>query len=236
MSTVPHAQHPLVQQALEKLLVHPRLVGQSILPDPVRLAELVGSVPPIVPFEGREYAHVRAILDWDHQLPSQMMILRIYCAHADHEARLIDIQVKKREAEIREDDLFPEFDVPDFGDFDAAETYVAGVEIDTWALEDLRFFSEWRREIRGNVARAALGAVRKRELFREAYRRRRSDALGGAVVVGWAPPALAHAAHWAVEVWLVTDFDGAAGSALVFMVDGNTHEVTREYETEIHIA
>ena len=229
-------QHPAVQRALENLAVHPRLLAQHFAPDPVRLAELVGTVPVLSPFEGRDYAHVRAVLDWDHQLPSQMMMLRIYCAHQEHEARLIDIQFKKRETEIEQDDLFPEFDVPDFGEFDAGEYYVASVDMDTWALEDLRFFSDWRREIRGTIARAALAAVRKREAFRDAYKRRRSDALGGAVVVGWAPPALAHSAHWAVEVWLVTDFDGASGSALVFMVDGTTHQVTREYETEIHIA
>ncbi len=232
----PPSQHPLVARALENLLVHPRLRSQNLLPDPRRLAAMAHSFPALMPFEGRQYRHVKAVLDWDHMIPSERATLRLYCAHEDHEARLLDLQFKQRDEEIRRDDLFPEFDVPDYGEIDAAETYLASVEIETWQLEDLRFFSDWRREIRGTIARGALAAVRRRDAFRNAYARRRSDALGGAVVVGWAPPALAHAEHWGVEVWLVTDFDGASGSALVFMVDHKTLAVTREYETEIHIA
>ena len=70
----------------------------------------------------------------------------------------------------------------------------------------------------------------------EGYRARKNDSLGGAVVVGWTPPALAHSESWAIEVWLVTAFDGASGEALVFMVDAKSGDITREYLTEIHIA
>jgi hypothetical protein len=55
-------------------------------------------------------------------------------------------------------------------------------------------------------------------------------------VVGWAPPCLAEAENWAVEVWLVVEFDGQSGRAMVFMVDNETMEVTREYMTEVHVA
>ena len=40
---------------------------------------------------------------------------------------------------------------------------------------------------------------------------------------------------WAVEIWLVVEFDGQVGKARVFMVDSESLEVTREYLTEVHV-
>jgi hypothetical protein len=46
---------------------------------------------------------------------------------------------------------------------------------------------------------------------------------------------LAHSSAWAVEIWLVVEFDGQVGKAKVFMVDSESLEVTREYLTEVHV-
>jgi hypothetical protein len=230
------AQHPAVARALENLLVHQRIHDQSFAPNPEQLASLAEHLPALTPFHSREYKFVRAILDWDHQLPSEYMILRIYCAHSEAEAKMLRAQLDDRTREIEKDNLFPEFDLPDFGELDAGEVYIAGINPKTWEIEEFRFFADWRREMRNATSRAALAAVRKQESFRRAYEARKNEALGGAVVVGWAPPALAHSDGWAIEVWLVTGFDGASGRARVFMVDAQSHEVCREYETDIHIA
>jgi hypothetical protein len=236
VSQLKQAQHPAVARALENLQVHQRLKDQSMAPKPDDLARLAEALPQLVPFESRDYKMVRAILDWDHQLPSGYLVLRIYCAHSEHEAKMLRAQFDERDADIERDNLFPEFDLPDYGEFDAGETYIAGVNPQTYELEEFRFFADWRREMRNVTSRSALAAVRKQDSFREAYENRHNEALGGAVVVGWAPPALAHSEGWAIEVWLVTGFDGASGRARVFMVDAESHEVCREYETDIHIA
>lgn len=229
-------QHPAVVRALENLLVHQRLKDQSLAPSPAQLAKIAEALPHLRPFDSRDYKMVRAVLDWDHQLPSAYLVLRIYCAHSEHEAKLLRAQFADRDKEIERDNLFPEFDLPDYGEFDAGETYIAGMNPHTYELEEFRFFADWRREMRNATSRAALAAVRKQESFRRAYEARENEALGGAVVVGWAPPALAHSDNWAIEVWLVTGFDGATGRARVFMVDAESREVCREYETDIHIA
>ena len=53
--------------------------------------------------------------------------------------------------------------------------------------------------------------------------------------IPWTPPCLAASKHWAIEVWLLVDFDGHVGRAHVFMVDSKSHLVTREYFTEVQI-
>ena len=106
---------------------------------------------------------------------------------------------------------------------------------DSHEFEEFRFFSDWRKEVRPPVARAALSAVKQLDSYQEAYRARQNDALGSAVVVGWVPPCLAQSKAWAVEIWLVVEFDGQVGKAKVFMVDSESLEVTREYLTEVHV-
>lgn len=236
MSEEQRKQHPAVARALDNLLVHQRLKDQSMAPAPQQVASLGEALPHLVPFDSRDYKMVRAVLDWDHQVPSRYLVLRVYCAHTEHEATMLRAQFDERDADVERDNLFPEFDLPDYGEFDAGETYIAGVNPETFELEEFRFFADWRREMRNATSRAALAAVRQQDSFREAYENRHNEALGGAVVVGWAPPVLAHCERWAIEVWLVTGFDGASGRARVFMVDPETHEVCREYETDIHIA
>ena len=56
------------------------------------------------------------------------------------------------------------------------------------------------------------------------------------LVIGWAPPCLAHSENWAIEVWLLVDFDGHSGKAHVFMVDSKSKKVSREYFTEVHLS
>ena len=48
------------------------------------------SMPELAPYGSNQYAAVRAVLDWDHQIPSDYMLLRIYTAYSRHEARLLD--------------------------------------------------------------------------------------------------------------------------------------------------
>lgn len=223
-----------VKAALSDPELHPRVSDQGV--DPEALADLLQRVPQLVPYGSNRYVDVRAIVDWDHQLPSQHYVLRIYAAYSDHEAKAMDTQLRARRNQIETDNLYPEFDLPDFAEIEASEAYAGVFKPGNNDFEDFRFFAPWRKEVRQAVARAAVSAVKELDTFKRALRKRKNDALGSAVVVGWAPPCLGHSEHWAVEVWLLTQFDGQAGKAMVFMVDSETEEITREYETDVHLA
>lgn len=225
----------LVAEAFENLRVHVRLADQGIAPDERLRKQLHESMPELAPYGSNQYAVVRAVLDWDHQIPSEYLLLRVYAAYSRHEARLLDTQFRARDQAIESDNVYPEFDLPDYGELDASETYIAVLRPRSAEFEEFRFFSDWRKEVRPPVARAALSAVKELDSYQEAYKARQNDALGSAVVVGWVPPCLAHSTAWAVEIWLVVEFDGQVGKAKVFMVDSESLEVTREYLTEVHV-
>ena len=238
MSDTPPDPEAMLDQAFAEVHVHVRLREQGYGADgahAVRVRALRDLVPTLVPFGGNTYSAVRVLLDWDHQLPSQGVLLRVYAAYSGHEARRLDTQIRARDQIIESDNLYPEFDLPDYGELDASETYVGALLPALDKMEDFRFFANWRKEVRHQVAQRALASVRRLEQFKHAYRQRDNDALGGPVVVGWAPPSLGSCENWAVEIWLLTAFDGQGGQALVFMVDSGTQQVTRVYPTDVHL-
>ena len=238
MSDGPLDPEALLDEAFAEVHTHVRLREQGFGPqgehaDKVRA--LRSLIPTLLPFGGNSYSALRVILDWDHQIPSKGLLLRIYAAYSGHEARRLDTQIRARDQDIESNNLYPEFDLPDYGELDASETYVGAMLPPMDKLEDFRFFANWRKEVRHRAAQRALASVRRLEQFKHAYRQRDNDALGGPVVVGWAPPSLGSCENWAIEVWLLTAFDGQGGQALVFMVDSVTQQVTRVYPTDVHL-
>jgi hypothetical protein len=193
-------------------------------------------VPPLSAFSDHRFRSVRAVLDWDHQLPSQFMLLRIYGCYDDeadhHVQRLLDA----RDEEIGEMNLYPEFDVPDYGEIEGSETYVGVLKPGTTTFEDFRFLSGWRKQVEPFVADVAVRCVRGYEGYQRAAASRASEGLGGPVIIGWAPPCLAETEDWAIEIWLLTEFDGQTGKARVFMVDPVNERVSREFTTDVQLA
>ena len=119
----PPAEPPakLVENAFTDLRVHARLLEQDIARSDDFRVQLHKAVPTLTPYGSNQYAAVRAVLDWDHQLPSDYMLLRIYTAYSRHEARLLDTQIRARDQAIASDNVYPEFDLPDYGDLDASD-------------------------------------------------------------------------------------------------------------------
>ncbi|HRI08422.1 MAG TPA: hypothetical protein PKW35_11415 [Nannocystaceae bacterium] len=225
---------PVVRAAIhDNLLVHPRIVQQGGGPGPEQRAALAAALPQLVPFANNRYIAARAILDWDHQLPSAFAVLRLLLCYSDREARSLDAEIGRREREIAADNLYPEFDLPDYGPLTASETYVTMVRGGQVMGDDIRFTSEWRRRVDQSAQRNALAAIRRLDTFQRSMQGRTSEHLGPPVVIGWTPPCLARSTKWAVEVWLLTDFDGHRGRAHVFMVDSGNHSVTREFFTDV---
>lgn len=220
----------------DHLKVHPRIKDQGHDPDGALRAELATTLPPLSAFGGRQFASVCVILDWDHQLPSQFYLLRVLASYDENDRERVDASVEDRDEEIAEINLYPEFDLPDYGEIEANESYVAVLRAGSTKIEDFRFLSPWRKQVGGAIADAAIRAVTKNPSYVRAATARRTDGLGGPVVIGWAPPCLANSESWAIEIWLLTEFDGHAGKARVFMVDPDRKVVTREYDTDVQLA
>ena len=231
-----HDDPGLVRTALiQRLKIHTRVAQQGLGPTPDQRKKLAASLPDILAFGDRRYAAAHVLLDWDHRLPSDAMLLRLYLSYTDREAADVENTLKNRDREIDSGNLYPEFDVPDYGEIDASETYVGLVRPGGHDVEELRFFSDWRKSVQQPVVRDVLAAVRAHAGYERSMRERSHDNLGPPVVIGWSPPCLANSKHWAVEVWLLVDFDGHMGRAHVFMVDSKLRTVTREFFTEVQI-
>ncbi len=231
-----HDDPALVRTALiQRLKGHTRIAQQGLGPTPDQRKRLAASLPDIIAFGDRRYAAAHVVLDWDHRLPSEASLIRLYLSYTDREAADVENALKGRDREIDSGNLYPEFDVPDYGEIDASETYVGMVRPGGHEVEELRFFSDWRKSVQQPVVRDVLAAVRGHAGYERSMRERSHDNLGPPVVIGWTPPCLANSKHWAVEVWLLVDFDGHMGRAHVFMVDSKLRTVTREFFTEVQI-
>ena len=220
----------------DELKVHVRLTDQGHDPSPEELGRLVELLPDLSAFSDESFHRVRVVLDWDHQIPSQFILLRVFGCYDERSAGRLDAVIGDRDAEIGEMNLYPEFDVPDYGEIEASETYVAVMRPGSVEFEDFRFLSSWRKQVDPKVADHAVRTVRGYEGYKKAAAARASDGLGGPVVIGWAPPCLAESSSWAIEIWLLTEFDGHSGKARVFMVDTESASVTREFDTDVQLA
>ena len=122
--------------------------------------QLTAAVPELRPFGSNHYASVRVVLDWDHRLPIEMIIMRVYAAYSGHEARALDTRMRAREQAIDADNLYPEFDLPDYGELEASEAYAGVIKPGSFDVHDFRFFSPWRKEVRHSLAREAVSFVK----------------------------------------------------------------------------
>jgi hypothetical protein len=236
-SDASNADAKMVRDAiLNELKVHVRIDDQGHSPDEIELDELAAAVPHLAAFDGKRFTAVRAILDWDHQIPSQYILLRILACYDEDTVERVDAVIEDRDEEIEEMNLYPEFDVPDYGEIEGSETYIAVMRPGSFEFEDFRFLSAWRKNVAVKTAEAAVRVVRANDSYQRAAASRRTDGLGGPVVIGWAPPCLAETGRWAIEIWLLTEFDGHTGKARVFMVDAERGDVTREFETDVQLA
>jgi hypothetical protein len=221
-----------VRHALRhELKVHVRIQDQGKAPTDEQLQQLSETIPDVVAFGENAFVGVRAVLDWDHQIPSKYVLLRVLACYRQSDLERLDALLEDRDEEIAEGNLYP-----DYGDVDASESYVALMTPGSIEIEDFRFMSTWRKQVRPAVADLAVETVKSTPSYQRAAATRSGEGLGGPVVIGWAPPCLANTSTWAVEIWLLTEFDGHQGKARVFMVDLDSKSVTREFDTDVQLA
>jgi hypothetical protein len=213
----------------EQLIVHPRLAGQAALTTATNGPRLAAELPPLVPFGDATYVGGDWILDWDHRLPSKNAILRLSAYYSEERREAARAIRDKRLEEIRRDDLYPEFDVPDLAGMPADEAYEAEIEIGS-APARLRLVSEWRREIAPEAAERAVAVVRASPSFHEVIGQGtfRPPGLGDLEAAEWSPPCESGHARWGIDVWYLLTYNGMVGEGRAFLVDGREPLVVRE--------
>lgn len=212
-----------------ELRVHARLKQQGLLARSDEGARLAAALPPLVPFAGAQYASADWMVDWDHRLPSRQAVLRLYAHYSDDRRRDAHRALEERLSEIAKEDLYPEFDVPDFIGLPADEAYETELDL-SGNPSRLRLISEWRREIQQGVAEQAVEIVRLSEPFRElrAKAKIRPAALGDLEPAEWSPPCESGHVRWGVDVWYLLTFNGMVGEGRAFLVDLEERAVVRE--------
>jgi len=212
-----------------ELRVHPRLEQQDLYQHPDEEARLAAILPALVPFGDAKYAGAEWMIDWDHRLPSRQAVLRLYAHYTDERRADAQRSLALRLSEIAADDLFPEFDVPDFAGLPADESYETELDMEGKPAR-LRLTSEWRREIQHGAASRAVEIVRASEPFRalKAEARIRPAALGDLEPAEWSPPCESGHVRWGIDVWYLLSFNGMVGEGRAFLVDLEERSVVRE--------
>ncbi len=213
----------------EKLIVHPRLVGQTDISSATNGARLAAELPPLVPFGEATYVGGDWILDWDHRLPSRNAILRLSAYYTEERREAARAARERRLEEIRLEDLYPEFDVPDLAGMPADESYEAEIELGS-APARLRLVSDWRREIDPRSAERAVAIVRASPAFHDVVAQStfRPPGLGDLEAAEWSPPCESGHARWGIDVWYLLTYNGMVGEGRAFLVDGREPLVVRE--------
>ena len=199
---------------------HPRVSLQGFFDDAETLGKLAAALPAFVPFRGKSYAGALWVLDWDHRLPSRDLILRLYAYYGDDVRKAGQKSFDERQAQIAREELFPEFDVPDFAGLAADEAYEA--EMPAAALpKKFRLVSDWRRDVDPRLGRKAEDIVRASHAFQElaSQMRTRPPGLGDLEAAEWAPPSESGHERWGLDVWYLRSFNGMVGEGTAFMVD-----------------
>lgn len=235
--TAGDADTEMVRAAVRSaLLVHPRVLQQGFDLSTEQRAELASTLPQFLGFENHRFETVTAVLDWDHQLPSKFAVLRVYANYRDHSHLEFETQLQIRNRAIARDNIYPEFDVPDLGELHADESYAFVLPVGLVEVQETRFLSAWRRHVEAQLAHEAIATVQASEAFAKLQLGMATPPIGGPIVIGWAPPCLSLSGRWAIEIWVVTEFNGQFGHAHGFMVDATERRVVREFETDIQLA
>ncbi len=202
-----------------ELFLHPRVAQQNIDQDAAQRV-LAAALPKVTPFRDRTVHSVIAALDWDHRLPSKALTLRLHVCYDEATRQRFEQALTRRKAEIAERDVFPEFDVPDFGGLPADEAY--DVELSSeLGIEAMRLTSPWRREVAEEDSGRAVQAVRVSKQFVDVKKAEptRPANLGDLEAVAWTPPCESGQQRWTLDVWWLTSFDGRIGKGWSFLVD-----------------
>ncbi len=179
---------------------------------------MLAGLPALVPFRNG-YAGALAVIDWDHVLPSKVLLVRVLAYYDEERLAEGEDAFAERLAAIQLRDRFPEFDVPDFAGIDADESYEVELD-DKGSPGPCRLTSAWRREIDDEHAELAVTLARHTEDYgRLSAAQGRPRSLGDLEAVSWTPPCESGHTAWTLDVWYLLAFDGRMGTGRSFLVD-----------------
>lgn len=198
---------------------------QGVLSEEGAATRVAAALPPLQRFR-HAYHGAIAIVDWDHRLPSQNLILRVYGYYSDDTLEAGYEAFDDRFEMIAERDKYPEFDVPDFDGLAADEAYE--IELSpNGVVGKCRLTSAWRRTVASRDAQAAVGLVQTCEEYQRlvASSPSRPTYLGDLEAVSWTPPCESDHQRWSLDVWFLLAFDGRIGSGRSFLADLETKQI-----------
>jgi hypothetical protein len=221
----------LRDEVKRELRRHPRVMHQKLFEDAAAVDRLAAALPAFVPFRNGSYAAALWVIDWDHRLPSREVVLRLYAFYSDEAKRNGLRSWDERLAQIGREDLFPEFDVPDFGGLLADEAYEAELSL-TGEPKKFRLVSDWRRDVESRLGRKAEEIARASAAFKElaSQVRTRPPGLGDLEAAEWAPPSESGHVRWGLDVWYLRSFNGMVGEGTAFLVDLEEERVVNQRE------
>ena len=209
----------------EEIRLHPRVAYQGILSEEGAATRVAAALPALARFR-HDYAGAIAVVDWDHRLPSQNLMLRIYGYYGEDTLEAGFEAFDDRLEQIAERDKYPEFDVPDFDGLAADEAYE--IELTpSGQIGRCRLTSAWRRTVAAKDATAAVALVQTCEEYRKlvASSPSRPTYLGDLEAVSWTPPCETEHLRWTLDVWYLLAFDGRIGSGRSFLADLDSKQI-----------
>lgn len=209
----------------EEIRLHPRVAYQGLLSEEGSGTRVAAALPPLPRFR-HDYVGAIAIVDWDHKLPSQNLVLRVYGYYGQDTLDAGYEAFDDRLEQIAERDKYPEFDVPDFDGLAADEAYE--IELTTGGtVGRCRLTSAWRRTVATRDGAQAVGLVQQCEEYKKlvAASPSRPTYLGDLEAVSWTPPCETDHARWTLDVWYLLAFDGRIGSGRSFLADLDTRQI-----------
>jgi hypothetical protein len=209
----------------EQIRLHPRVAYQGLLIEEGAAAKLAAALPALPRFR-QEYAAAIAIVDWDHRLPTQQLVLRIYGYYSVETGEGGQEAFDDRLDVIADRDKYPEFDVPDFDGLPADEAYEIELSPEG-KIGRCRLTSAWRRTVAGKDASTAVALVQDSAEYKRlvASSPQRPTYLGDLEAVSWTPPCESDHHGWTLDVWYLLAFDGRVGSGRSFLIDITTSSV-----------
>jgi hypothetical protein len=194
----------------EEIRLHPRVAYQGLLTEEGAATRVAAALPALQRFR-HDYAGAISVVDWDHRLPSQNLVLRIYGYYGEDTLDAGYEAFDDRLDQIAERDKYPEFDVPDFDGLAADEAY------------------EIELSPTGQIGRCRLtvSLVQTCEDYQKlvASSPSRPTYLGDLEAVSWTPPCETDHERWTLDVWYLLAFDGRIGSGRSFLADLETQRI-----------
>jgi hypothetical protein len=209
----------------EEIRLHPRIAYQGLLSEEGAATRVAAALPPLARFR-HDYVGAISIVDWDHRLPSQNLVLRVYGYYGEDTLDAGYEAFDDRLEQIAERDKYPEFDVPDFDGLAADEAYE--IELSpTGQIGRCRLTSAWRRTVASRDAALAVQLVQQCDEYQKlvASSPSRPTYLGDLEAVSWTPPCESDHPRWTLDVWYLLAFDGRIGSGRSFLSDLETKQI-----------